>query len=250
MSPIVREVTIGPCRLIQGDCVEVLPLIGRVDIVLTDPPFDAITHNGARGANDRIGLVSFESWSSDQFLVFCKSALCVSRRWVVAFCDWRHLLSIDGLPEFVRAGVWTKNDPAPQFSGDRPASGWESIAILHPIGKKRWNGGGRPAVWRTNIVKTNTIQPTQKPVSLIRQLLMDFSEQHETILDPCMGSGTTAIACIQEFRGFIGCEIDAGRFDSAVKRIQQAWDLKCSELPFEVIEQPKQAKLFEVEGVK
>ena len=79
---------------------------------------------------------------------------------------------------------------------------------------------------------------------------LGFLPDAKTILDPFMGSGTTGVACIRTCRQFIGIEKEPKYFDIAVKRIQQAWDLKCSELPFESIEQPKQAKLFEVDGVK
>ena len=50
MNGIIREVTIGPCRLIQGDCLEVLPLIGKVDAVITDPPYEITATGGGIGA--------------------------------------------------------------------------------------------------------------------------------------------------------------------------------------------------------
>ena len=79
------------------------------------------------------------------------------------------------------------------------------------------------------------IHPTQKPVELVRYLIRTYSSPDETILDNCMGSGTTAIACIRENRNFIGFELDKKYYDIATKRIQQerqqlTLDLECPPL--------------------
>ena len=65
----------------------------------------------------------------------------------------------------------------------------------------------------------NTIHPTQKPVDLLRYLIRTYSNEGDTILDNCMGSGTTAVACIKEKRHFIGFELNADYFAKACKRI-------------------------------
>ena len=68
--------------------------------------------------------------------------------------------------------------------------------------------------------ESERFHPTQKPVELIRHLIKIYSNPGDTILDNCMGSGTTAIACIKEKRHFIGFELDKGYFDKAVNRIK------------------------------
>jgi site-specific DNA-methyltransferase (adenine-specific) len=70
------------------------------------------------------------------------------------------------------------------------------------------------------VVERDTIHPTQKPVDLIAYLVRTYSNEGDTILDNCMGSGTTAIACIKEKRHYIGFELNREYFDKAVKRIQ------------------------------
>lgn len=66
----------------------------------------------------------------------------------------------------------------------------------------------------------NKWHPTQKPVALLRYLVRTYSNEGDTILDNCIGSGTTAIACIKEKRHFIGFEIDEGYFRKAQERIR------------------------------
>ena len=65
----------------------------------------------------------------------------------------------------------------------------------------------------------DTWHPTQKPVDLLRYLIRTYSNEGDTILDNCMGSGTTAVACIKEKRHFIGFELNKEYFDKACKRI-------------------------------
>ena len=62
--------------------------------------------------------------------------------------------------------------------------------------------------------------PTQKPVDLLRYLVLTYTNEGDTVLDNCMGSGTTAIACIKERRHFIGFELSKEYFDKAVRRIK------------------------------
>ena len=64
------------------------------------------------------------------------------------------------------------------------------------------------------------VHPTQKPVDLIRRLVLTYTNEGDTVLDNCMGSGTTAIACIKERRHFIGFELSKEYFDKAVRRIK------------------------------
>lgn len=66
----------------------------------------------------------------------------------------------------------------------------------------------------------DTFHPTQKPVDLLRYLIRTYTNVGECVLDNCMGSGTTAIACIREKRNFIGFELNKEYYDKACKRIQ------------------------------
>jgi site-specific DNA-methyltransferase (adenine-specific) len=66
----------------------------------------------------------------------------------------------------------------------------------------------------------DTFHPTQKPVDLLRYLVLTYTNEGDTVLDNCMGSGTTAIACIKEKRHFIGFELNKEYYEKAVRRIR------------------------------
>jgi site-specific DNA-methyltransferase (adenine-specific) len=201
--------------LYEGDCLDVLPTLepGSVDAVITDPPYGEKTHAGARTTRPGVSLtteklITFDSVDDAAFLSLCEACVRVSRRWVLMTCDWRHSAAAErsGLP-VVRCGVWVKPDGAPQFTGDRPGTGWEAVLILHRPGKKRWNGGGHHAVWVCGVERGNK-HPTQKPLRLVREWVRLFTDPEETILDPFAGSGTTGIAAMLEGRKCILIEKD------------------------------------------
>ena len=218
--------------VVRGDCLDVLRELpaGSVDAVVTDPPYGERTHAGARsrtvGANSR-ALIDFAPITSAQLADYLRACLAISRRWVVSFCHWQHAAELEsaGLP-LVRLGVWVKTNPMPQLTGDRPGTGWESIAILHAPGAKRWNGRGRPAVWTCGTSRWGNFgpsnHPAEKPIPLLCQLLSDFTDTGELVLDPFAGSGTTGVACLHTGRRFIGVEIDPAYHAIAVERLTKA----------------------------
>ena len=68
----------------------------------------------------------------------------------------------------------------------------------------------------------NKLHATQKPVALIEYLIKTYTNENETVLDFCIGSGTTGVACLNTNRSFIGIEKDLQYFDIATKRISDA----------------------------
>lgn len=221
-------------RLILGDALEFMTMLddASVDHVVTDPPYGEKTHAGARtrvitGRKARaeyagaVKSVTFDAIDAETFLTLCRECVRVARRWVVMTCDWRHAAAAEnaGLP-VVRCGVWVKPDAAPQFTGDRPGTGWEAVLMLHRAGKKRWNGGGHHAVW-TCPVERGSRHPTQKPLALVQEWLCAFTDPGDLVLDPYMGSGTTGVACKRLGREFIGVESDLARYEMAQNRIAE-----------------------------
>jgi DNA modification methylase len=206
----------------HGDCREVLPTLGPVDHVMTDPPYSDDTHDGAR-SDVRVKLVDFASTSADAVRGVLEAIQ--AKRWAVLTVDWQHVLPLKQQPpngyRFVRHGAWVKPNGTPQFTGDRPAQGWEAVAILHAEvkGRMRWNGGGLPAVWTH--CKVNGQHPTAKPESLLVEWLLMFTDEGETVLDPFMGSGTTLVAAKRLGRRAIGIEREKKYCEVAAKRLAQ-----------------------------
>lgn len=220
-----------------GDCLD--PISGMAslsdrsaDHVITDPPYSDHVHaqhkvgGGARcNGRSRYKDLTFAAASDELRSCVATHVSRIARRWVLVFCDaesvnsWKESLCASGL-EHVRVGAWVKRGSTPQFSGDRPAPGWEAIVIAHQRGRKRWNGGGHHAVWEAPIVTgPERCHTTQKPLELIEQLLRDFTDAGDTILDPFAGSGTTGVACRKLGRRFVGWERDPKYHTAALARI-------------------------------
>ena len=224
----MRDVSLTPyyqdasCTLYHGDCRDILPQLDAVDHLISDPPFSADVYIRASavysktgsGTPKRMGLSEQKrrggalqkmangdigEMTTALMAVIGIWATSAVRRWSVVFSDvescneWRSALS--GL-RYVRTGAWVKPNAMPQMSGDRPAVGFEPCTICHAQGPMRWNGGGKPALWIHNISSGSSRpeHPCPKPESLMRDLVMDFTDEGETILDPFAGSGTTGVA--------------------------------------------------------
>lgn len=224
-----EEVQIGPCRLINGDCLDVLPTLEAVDAVITDPPY------GYEYETNRTAPTTTARWMNRQI---DGDVSTDARDAVIAWADRRPWLSF---------GSWKRNPP----KGTRgvliwdkgPASGmgdlsfpwkgsWEQIYV----GGKGWSGRRDEGVLKNHWVVTRAsmgrVHPNQKPVSLMAALIDKLPRQC-CVCDPFMGSGTTGIACVQTERRFIGIELSAEYFDIACRRIERAWNEHRSQLPLE-----------------
>lgn len=242
MPPVTPYYSEAGITIYHADCRDVLPTLeaGSVDLVLTDPPYAEETHAGARthpkkpsGAAFPSGpvpkLLDFASFTMDQQRACFDAIGRVARAWVVSFMDWRHVSGFEQQPptglRFVRFGIWVKPNGAPQFTGDRPATGWEAIAIMHRDGgKMEWNGGGHHAVWTCNKAHQDSYEgdhKTVKPLPLIKQLIELFSDPGDLVLDCFGGIGTTARACKDLGRHCILIEREERYCEIAARRLQQ-----------------------------
>lgn len=227
----------------HGDCLSVLAQSDwYYDHVITDPPYfrDVYLRAGmpktkkGSGTPSRTGaslkkLAAGDIGDVDGTFQPLSAAIGRKvRRWVLVFSDvenahrWRNQLESVGL-RYVRTGAWVKPDAMPQMSGDRPSVGFEPCTIAHASGPMRWNGGGRQALWTYYISKglTRPDHPCPKPEPLMVQLVTDFTDSGETILDPFMGSGTTLVAAKRLGRKAIGIEREEKYCEIAAKRLQQ-----------------------------
>ncbi len=224
MSP--RKEVIGDCTLWLGDCREIMPMVGKVDAVITDPPYSANTHEMAKtnkGKGHGSKLVTFEALGAGEFAEVVDLCLGAARGWVVMTCDYQHAADFVRHEKFIRLGAWVKPNPMPQVSADRPGQGFETVLILHSGGvAKAWNRGGGSGVW-TVPVHSGAEVPTQKPLRLLSAFVTDFTAPGQVILDPFLGSGTTAVAAMKYGRRCIGIEANEDHFDIACRRIEAAY---------------------------
>ena len=198
-----RKEVIGNCTLYLGDCREILPTLGEVDAVVTDPPY---------------GLGSKLDGGSGE--------------WGVMYSD--------GAPEWDReihpsvVGLVGIADEVVIWGGNYyplpPKRGWLVWDKMqkHSSGhcELAWSNIDQPTrtyrYARAQLASEGKRHPTQKPLGLMEWSL-SFLPTAETVLDRFMGSGTTGVACAKMGRSFIGIEIDEGYFEIACERIRAAY---------------------------
>lgn len=217
--------------LYNADCRELLATLEdeSVQLVITDPPYTQRVHKNSRisRGDTTISVGSLFAEITDQSLSEIMSECGrVSQGWVVANMDYRHAVSYDIDPPdglvMKRIGVWLKKNPIPQFTGDRPAQGWEAIAYMHRADRKsRWSGGGHAGNFYLPAV-IGAGHPTSKPPAMIEQFVRWFSDSSNgIILDPFAGSGTTLRTAKNLGKRAVGCEVDKAYCDLIVRRLAQ-----------------------------
>jgi hypothetical protein len=247
----------GGVTIYHGDCREFLPHLPQVDHTITDPPYDEQTHAGVRSATPvygRISEIPVEFDPLDTFQIV-PVLLTMAKRWTVAFCAMEMLgdykraagyVDVKHPGAWVRGGFWRRPDGAPQFTGDRPAQPGDGIAIMHPRGRKRWNGGGHHAYWECPVERDDRVHPTQKPLTLMVAILSAFANPGEMILDPFAGVGTTAVAAKRLGMRAIAIELTEAHCEQAARRVEQTQPM--ARLEFEDVGKRKQVDMFAESG--
>ena len=207
-----RVETIGDCALYLGDCLEILPTLGKVDAVVTDPPY------GLSGASTEKN--SYESYSDDatETESLVKKALELSKASRVVMTPGQKLMFKYQEPSAIGAFYY----PAGTGSCSWGFVGWLPIFYdgKDPV---LADGRGRAAnSFESTEQAEKNGHPCPKPIIAWQKLVARVSRKGETILDPFMGSGTTGVACVKLGRKFIGIEIEPKYFDIAVRRIEKA----------------------------
>jgi DNA modification methylase len=226
----VRRVDLAEgITLYCGDCREILPTLGKVDAVVTDPPYGIKRDEGFGGFGGfgrPIARTKYEGeWDSarptkEHFELIQKSASLAIIFGGNFFTDY--------LPVGNHWLVWDKLNTMPTF-GDCELA-WTNIK-RNSVKKLTHEYNG--LIGR----EEKRDHATQKPVDLMGRIVRDYTKPGETILDPFMGSGTTGVAAVKLGRKFKGIEIEPKYFDIACRRIQAALDA-----PDMFIEQPRPAK--------
>jgi hypothetical protein len=212
-NPWKRRVVIGDCVLYEGDCLEVMPTLGKVDAVITDPPY-GISHETNYGASWAGRQIAGDKTTEARDAVVRMSGDAPS----VFFGTWK-TPPIDAARGCI---VW---DKGPAFGMGDLSFPWKGSFELAYVRGAGWKGRRDEGVLRGPVVPSwesaGRVHPHQKPVWLLSHFIKKCDA--ETILDPFMGSGTTGVACVKEGCKFIGIELDPDYFDIACKRIRDAY---------------------------
>lgn len=244
----MRVETIGDATLYLGDCLEIMPTLGRVDAVVTDPPYGT-----TRCSWDAV--IPLEAmWEKLAYVLGERSPV------LLFGCEpFSSMLRVSNLKHFKYDWIWDK----PRGTGflnakKQPLRGHEIISVFcegaTPYFPQMSHGHERKQTFRGKHLQTDVYgymagdyrydsteryprsvltfstdtqitseHPTQKPVVLVEYLINTYSEAGEVVLDFAMGSGTTGVACANLGRKFIGIEIEPKYFDNACRRIEDAY---------------------------
>lgn len=243
-------------KIYNEDCLEGMKKIpgGSVDCIVCDLPYGVLNKQSEGGGWDSI--IPLESlWKeylritkpNAAIILFCQG-MFTAQLMMSQLKFWRYNL------------IWQKDRPTGFLNAKRmPMRSHEDIAVFYraqptynpqmvkcaPHQRNHRKGDGPHCLKRgcygdhkevptilsdekfpKSIIcfdkehSADTFHPTQKPVALIQYLIRTYSNEGDTILDNCMGSGTTAIAAIREKRNFIGFELNNEYYDKACKRIR------------------------------
>lgn len=238
--------------LFHADCQDVFATLPNrsVEHVITDPPYEERTHRHGRvdrTAGIRLSKLSFDSLEKGVGRAFCAEQFArVAQQWILVFCEteasgaWREEFEANAA-DWVRAQWWVKPDASPQFTGDRPAVPGEIIATAwaSPGTRKSWNGGGRRGIYTVANKPRHSSHETEKPLSLMENLVELFTARGDVILDPFAGSGTTGVAAKKRGRRAILIERNERYLEEALAR------LKSTKEQFVLFEDPKSASVGE-----
>lgn len=237
-------------QLLQGDCLELIKDIpdGSVDMVLADPPYGT-----TRNKWDSV-IPPDKLW--EQYRRICKQNAAIV---LFSQMPFSATLVSSNPKEFRYEIIWQKSQGTGHLNANRmPLKIHENILVFYrslPTYNPQKTDGHKPYKTCSRHGNTNygkqrdtetvitdgtrypvdvihfpacnnsaekPVHPTQKPVSLLEYLICTYTNEGETVLDNCMGSGSTGVACVNTGRNFIGMELDPGYFETAKRRIEEA----------------------------
>jgi DNA modification methylase len=244
---------IGPCLLVNADCLPVLPLLeaGSVDCVVTDPPYGHNNNNGdlihrweaalGRGphgearaiANDGVEAndllrASLPEWLRVLAPGCCCCCCCGGGGPDPQFARWA--MWLDEVFDFKQMVVW---DKGPMGMGWHYRRSYETVLVGQKPGAAcKWHATSsdveniiRPGDYGIRkIIPSATDHPTPKPVELAEHFIRLHSAPGDSVLDPFAGYAWVGVACIRTGRRFIGIELDAGYYAIACDRIRREWE--------------------------
>lgn len=204
------------------DCIYGMSMMDKnsVDFTLTDVPYGTVSRNsnGLRNLNKE--YADKETFELEKFLDLVyhitKNSICI-------FCGkeqfsfiYEYFAKKQGT---VRPIIWEKTNPSPMNGQYVYESGVELAVWFKKKGARTFNAFCKNTVFRYPNGKKD-IHPTQKNLDLFKELISDNSNLGDIIFDPCMGSGTTAVAAKELGRKYYGFEINTEAYEKSIERIE------------------------------
>lgn len=216
---------------------------------ITDPPYRRWVHENATSAGVNGAATRLRDFGFDHLGYSLRAWIATQANrvqgWSVIYSDsesvdvWRRSIEARGA-EYIRRIPWIRWSQ-PQKSGDRPTQGHEMVSIYHRTErgkgrKKAWNGSGSlielptdvPEAYREKALRAvrgaedehHGKHPAEKPLAQALALVSAFSDPGQTVFDPCVGRGTTALACKLLGRGLVAAELSPAWHERAVTRLE------------------------------
>jgi site-specific DNA-methyltransferase (adenine-specific) len=199
---------IGDATLYLGDCRDILPTLGRVDAVVTDPPYGIGRDGKPSSTSSHGGHKGYKSlgWDNGRPAAEIFEAMLIAAPSIVI---WGGNYFADLLPPSSKWLSWDKGQRIDQADAELAWTNHDGALRVMTLN-------------RAEIARDGAQHPTQKPVRLMEWTLEQIKASG-TVLDPFMGSGTTGIACVRRNCSFIGIEREPEYFDIACRRIEEAY---------------------------
>ena len=220
MKPYYQDESV---TIYNADCRDVLPMLPKVDLVLTDPPYGEVNqqlHSDDYGRVLDKGVADIETVPVEELAPLVLNVAKGSvYTWVGTeqVSEWRRFMVDAGMS--TRLCIWEKTNPSP-MNGQHI---WLSSVEACVFGKRpqaTFNAFCESPVWRETSVG-ETEHPTEKPRILFKKLILTSSNSGNTIIDPFMGSGTTLRAAKDLNRKAIGIELEERYCEIAANRMSQ-----------------------------
>lgn len=206
----------------QGDCLEIMKDIPKQRMLLTDIPYEEVNRkdNGLRNLNkEKADIKTFEIKDflniiydkADIFIIFC------GQNQISEIFNYFNEKQKNGKGT-VRQLVWCKSNPSPMNGEYVYLSGTENAVWFKKKGTGKMNCKCKKNYF-IHPTGSSKFHPTEKNHKLLEELIQDNTNENDTIIDCCMGSGSTGIVAIKNNRNFIGIELDENYFNIAKERI-------------------------------
>ena len=215
-----------------GDCLELMKGIPdkSIDLIVTDPPYKIDTSGAGLYKQEDKQYIKELNFMKDGFSEEVLDELCrvMKKINIYFFCSQKQIIFL--IDYFVKKKkcnwnllTWHKTNPIPAC-GNKYLTDTEFILFFREKGVKVYGSYETKSTYYVTPLnqsdKKKYGHPTVKPLEIVKNLIVNSSKENDIVLDPFLGSGTTAVACINTGRHYIGFELDQRYYDIACKRLQ------------------------------